>query len=70
MHLDREDLGRDDLTASGPTIKDKKTILIEDSDSNEKNQVAPLDVFIGVGDVPSLEPTDIRTTVEVSGIDY
>lgn len=52
MHLDGVDFGREDPTTLAPTIKEGKTILIDDSDNNDDSQVAPMDVLIGVGDSP------------------
>lgn len=47
-----------------------KIILIEDTVSDDDNQVASLDISADVSDAPTLEPTNIYTVVRASGIDY
>lgn len=66
MHLNKDNLGREDSIASAPTIEKRKTILIEDSDSNNHSQIASMDVPTGAGDTPA----DMHIAVKASCIDY
>lgn len=70
MHHDEGDSRREDTTALASIIDKGKTILIEDNDSDNDDQVAPIDVPADAGDVLALEPTGIYIATKASGIDY
>lgn len=48
----------------------RKAILIEDSESNDDSQIAPMDAPPDVGYALVSEPTNIYKAFRASGIDY
>lgn len=70
MHLNREDSRREDLIALAPIIDKGKTILVEDSDSDNYSQVAPMDIPINTSDALALELTVIYTTTRAPSNDF
>lgn len=70
MHLDSDDLRREDPTVSVPTIKEGNIILIKGSGSNGDSHVAHVDIPASVGDAPTSEPVVMHIAVKPSGIDY
>lgn len=70
MHLDEDDLRREDLTTLVSTIEEGNTILIKDNDSNGDSHIAPVDIPTSACTAPALEPAVMHAVVNTSGINY
>lgn len=64
MQVDGDASREEGRLASASTIDKGKDILIENSESNDENQVAPMDAPADEGETPNLDPTDMYTTTK------
>lgn len=68
MQISEDNLREEDRVVSASIVDKRKTIMIDDSESDDNGQVASIDILVEQNGLPASRLADVYTTTKTSAI--